>query len=247
MINLITENIDILVKSDKFNLKGSIYYTSKTPTKAPFLLYLPGFRHHRGNYLVKFFTEKFAYAGYYVLSYDYRGHGETEKQTGPSWYNMIPQIFTDIHIVLEWIIQYQADRILKNKIALFGRSLGGAIILSHGFIDERAKLLIALSTRYDYNTIRGRYKSVEEQEGGGIIDKISPKSFLRRDPSNNERILIAHCKDDDIVPFENSNQIREHLGLNNENVIEFETGGHTFSGKREEILKYSLDFLKRLY
>ena len=246
MTELITENIDIPVESDNFNLKGSIYYTSKTPIKAPFLINLPGFMNHRGNYLVQFFTEKFANAGYYVLSYDYRGHGETKKQTGPRWDKMMPQIFTDIHIVLEWIIKIQANRLLKNKIALFGRSLGGAIILSHGFIDERAKLLIALSTRYDYNTIRGRYKTVEEHEGEEIIDKISPKSFLGKSPTNNERILIAHCKDDDTVPFENLHQIKEHLGLNDENVIEFETGGHTFSGKREEIFKYSLDFLKRL-
>ncbi|KKN84272.1 hypothetical protein LCGC14_0290860 [marine sediment metagenome] len=246
MTQLITENIDIPVNSDNIKLKSSIYYTSKTPEKAPFLLNLPGFLNHRGNYLVKFFTEKFANEGYYVLSYDYRGHGETKKQTGPRWAEMIPQIFTDLHIVLEWIIQNQANRLLKNKIALFGRSLGGAIILSHGFIDERAKLLIALSTRYDYNTIRGRYQTIEDQKGEDIIRKISPNSFLRKDPLNNERILIAHCKDDDTVPFENLLQIKKHLGLNDENAIEFDSGGHTFSGKREEIFKYSLEFLKRL-
>ncbi|MCK4284939.1 MAG: hypothetical protein KAX18_02000, partial [Candidatus Lokiarchaeota archaeon] len=144
-------------------------------------------------------------------------------------------------------IQKQAYRLLENKIALFGRSLGGAIILSHGFIDERARLLIALSTRYDYNTIRGRYQTVEEHEGEDIIKKISPKYFLKKDPINNERILIAHCKDDDRVPFENLIHIKENLGLNDENVIEFDTGGHTFSGHREEIFNYSLKFLEKIY
>jgi len=247
MTELITENIDIYIKSDNINLKGSIYYTSRTPDKAPFLLNLPGFMNHRNNYLVKFFSEKFANAGYYVLSYDYRGHGETKKQTGPRWDTMISQIFSDIHVVLDWIIQKQAYRLLENKIALFGRSLGGAIILSHGFIDERARILIALSTRYDYNTIRGRYQTVEEHEGEDIIRKISPKYFLKKDPINNERILIAHCKDDDRVPFENLAHIQEHLGLNDENVIEFDTGGHTFSGHREEIFNYSLKFLEKIY
>ncbi|GAG91978.1 unnamed protein product, partial [marine sediment metagenome] len=85
MVEFITENIDIHVKLDNLNLKGSIYYTSRTPDKAPFLLYLPGFMIHRKNYLVKYFSEKFANAGYYVLSYDYRGHGETLKQTGSRW------------------------------------------------------------------------------------------------------------------------------------------------------------------
>jgi dipeptidyl aminopeptidase/acylaminoacyl peptidase len=246
MTELILENINIPIESDHINLKGTIYFSSNTALKAPWIVNLAGFMNHRESYLVKYFSERFANAGYYVLSYDYRGHGETKKETGSRWYEMMPQIFSDIHVVIEWIIINQASRLLDEKIVLFGRSLGGAIILSHGFIDERAKLLIALSTRYDYRTIRGRYPTVEEHEGEEIISKISPKSFLKSDPLNNDRILIAHCKDDDTVPFENLNQIKEHLELNDDNVIEFDSGGHTFSGHREEIFKYSLEFLKKL-
>ena len=243
---MITENVDIPIKSDNINLKGSIYYTSKTPNKAPFIVNLAGFMHHRENYLVKFFSERFANAGYYVLSYDYRGHGETRKQTGSRWDQMITQIFSDIHIVLEWVTESQSNRLLENKIALFGRSLGGAIILSRGYIDERAKILITLSTRYDYETIKGRYKEVEEEEREEIIRKISPKYYLKKDPVNNDRILIAHCKDDNIIPFKNLHEIKEHLGLSDENVIEFDTGGHTFSGYRNELFILALEFLKKL-
>lgn len=246
MTEIITENIDIPIESDHINLKSTIYYSSNTPSKAPWIVNLAGFMNHRKSYLVKFFSEKFAEAGYYVLSYDYRGHGETQNETGNKWFEMVPQIFSDIHFVLKWIIEIQAERLLKNKIALFGRSLGGAIILSHGFIDEKAKILIALSTRYDYTSIRGRYRAVEEKEGDEIINKISPKSFLKKDPRNNQRILIAHCKDDDTVPFKNVYLIKEHLGLPDENVIEFDTGGHTFSGHRDDIFNQALEFLKKL-
>ena len=246
MVDIDTENIDIPILSDDIALKGSIYFSLNTPPKANWIINLAGFMNHRESYLVKFFSEKFANAGYYVLAYDYRGHGETQKETGTRWDRMIPQIFSDIHVVIEWIIKNQAKRLSDNKIALFGRSLGGAIILSHGFIDERAKILIALSTRYDYRTIQGRYQSVEDYEGEEIITKISPKHFLKNEPRNNERILISHCKDDDTVPFENFIQIKEHLGLNNENAIEFNTGGHTFSGHREEIFNIALNFLKNL-
>ena len=246
MTDLITENIDIPVRSDNIVLKGSIYFTLNTPPKAPFIVNLPGFMQHRENYLVKFYSERFANKGYYVLSYDYRGHGETQKQTGSRWDQMITQIFSDIHVVIEWIIQNQSKRLLENKIALFGRSLGGAIILSHGFIDERAKILIALSTRYDYRTIQGKYQGIEEGEREEIMSKISPNNFLKKDSLNNDRILIGHCKDDERIPFENLYQIKENLGLSDENVIEFDTGGHTFSGHREEIFNYSLEFLKKL-
>lgn len=244
MSRIIIENVDIPV--DNINLKGSIYSTSGTPSKAPWIVNLAGFMNHRESYLVKYFTEKFANEGFYVLSYDYRGHGETKKETGGNWFEMVPQIFSDIHPVIEWIVKVQSKRLFEKKIALFGRSLGGAIILSHGFIDERAKILIALSARYDYQTIRGRYQSVEEKEGEEIINKISPKSFLKKDPRNNQRIMIAHCQDDDTVPFDNLNHIKEHLGLNDENVVKFASGGHTFSGHREEIFNYSIEFLKRL-
>ncbi|MFX1313441.1 MAG: alpha/beta hydrolase family protein, partial [Promethearchaeota archaeon] len=148
--------------------------------------------------------------------------------------------------VLKWIIENQSKRLLEDKIALFGRSLGGAIILSHGFINKTAKILISLSTRYDYEQLKGVYNEIDEEDGEDIVRKISPKNFLKKDPMNNQRILIAHCKDDDRVPFENLHHIQEHLGLSDENVIEFDTGGHTFSGHREDIIKYSLKFLKKL-
>lgn len=244
---MIVENVDIPVQLDNIFLKGSIYYTPKTPVKAPWLINLAAFKHSRENYLVKFYSEKFANAGYYVLSYDYRAHGETKNQTGSNYFKMIPQIFSDIHVVLDWVVQNQSTRVLENKIALFGRSLGGAIILSHGFIDERAKTLISLSARYDYDTVKSRYKKrILDKKQDNYIRKFSPKFFLRKDQMNNERILLVHCKDDEIVPFNNLYQIRDRLGLSSENVIEFATGGHTFKGHREEIFKYSLEFLKKL-
>lgn len=239
MENIIVENIDIPVKSDNINLKGSIYYTYQTPAKAPFLINLAGLLDHRDSYFVKYYSEKFAQAGFYVLSYDYRAHGETKKQTGSRWDKMVLNIFEDIHVVINWIIEKQFERLLSNKIALFGRSIGGAIILTHGFIDERAKILIALCTRYDYSTTNITFP--EE-----IIQKISPKYFLKNESSNNERILIAHCKDDNRIPFENVNLIKNHLNLKEENVITFESGGHSFKGHRDEIFKFSLEFLKNL-
>jgi len=238
MEDIIIENIDIPVNSGNINLKGSIYYTLDTPSKAPFIVILGGLRDYRETPFVKSYTENFAKAGYYVLSYDYRAHGETKKQTGSIWYKMILQIFSDIHIVIDWIIETQFNRLLEEEIILFGRSMGGAIILTHGYIDQRAKKLIALCTRYDYHTTAVKFQD-------DIIKKISPKYFLKEDPLR-KRIFIAHCKDDQRIPIENFYQIKEQLGLNDENAIEFETGGHSFKDHREEIFKYSLEFLKKL-
>lgn len=239
MKSLIIEDVDIPTRDDEILLKSSIYYTDNTPKMAPFIVNCPALLEHRNSKFVKSFTEKFADAGYYVLSYDHRGHGETAKQSRKKWARMIPQIFNDIHSVIDWILEQERKRLLGKKIALFGRSFGGAIILTHGYIDERVKKLIPLCTRYDYSTTQVRFSESD-------IRIMSPKYYIKNDPSNNERVLLAHCKDDDRIPFKNVIQIKNHLGLKDSNVLIFETGGHSFKGHRDEIFKKSLDFLKSM-
>ncbi len=238
-MNLKVENITIPIRSDISSLKGSIYYTINTKPEAPFVVILPGFLENRTSGFVKYYAKKFAKTGYYTLSYDYRAHGVSKSNYGIRRDKIFPLIFSDIHVVLEWIFKFQSSRLLADKIVLFSRSLGGAIALSHGFIDERAKILIVLSARYDYHTTK--IKIPEE-----IVKEISPHYFLKKNPMNNERILIAHCKDDNRIPFQNLVQIKDRLGLDDDNTIIFDTGGHSFKGHREEIFKYSLEFLKKL-
>jgi dipeptidyl aminopeptidase/acylaminoacyl peptidase len=241
MEDIIVEDISIPVDDGKIFLKGSIYYKNNTPKKAPWIINLAGFMDHRESKFVKIFSEKFANAGYYVMSYDYRAHGETAKQTGKNALKWIDKIFLDISKVISWILNVQKDRILENKIALFGRSFGGAIILTQGFIDRRAKFLIALCTRYDYATVSRKGINFSEER----IKKMSPKYFLRPDSSNSNRILIIHSKDDEIIPFENLYQIKEQLGLSNENIIIYETGGHSFKGNRDNLFNEAIKFLNK--
>ncbi|MBY9008252.1 MAG: alpha/beta hydrolase [Candidatus Lokiarchaeota archaeon] len=239
MNNLEIENIDIPIKGEDLFLKGTIYSDSNTPKKAPFIINLAGLLDHRESFFVKYFTEKFVDAGFYVLSYDYRAHGETKKQTGSRWDKMAVQIFTDIQIVIDWVLIHQSLRLLEKKIILFGRSMGAAIILTQGFLNKKVKALIALCARYDYHTTTIKFQ--EE-----IVQKISPKYFLKNEPSNNKRILIAHCKDDNRIPFSNLSQIKKKLGLNAENVIEFEEGGHSFKNQRDFLFNVTLKFIKKI-
>ncbi|MFX1498685.1 MAG: alpha/beta hydrolase [Promethearchaeota archaeon] len=239
MGDLKIENIDIPIMSANINLKASIYFKEKDH-KAPFVINLPGLLDHRESYFVRYYSEKFAEAGYYVLSYDYRAHGETKKQTGhKSWYRLVVDIFKDIGVVIEWVIKNQSKRLLNEDIILFGRSLGGAIILTYGFVDERVKKLISLCTRYDYSSTSVKFSD-------DIIKRISPKYFLKKMDNNGDRILIAHCKDDNRIPFENVYLIKTHLGLEDSNVLIFNEGGHSFKGHREELLQYCLKFIKNL-
>lgn len=231
------QNVDIPIKGESISLKGTIYSTSIVSRKAPWLINCPGLLNTRESSFVKYFSEKFARAGFYVLSYDYRAHGETAKQTGKNWLKLLPKIFSDLNKAIDWLIQTHREQILKGNVNLFGRSLGGAIILTHGFKDDRVKKIIACCTRYDYHSV-SKLRFPEE-----VIKQISPVYFLNNSPDNKNRILIAHCRDDGRIPFENLNLIRNHLNLPEENVLIFEEGGHSFKGHREEVFQKALKFL----
>jgi dienelactone hydrolase len=240
MESIIEEKIDIPLPNEELNLKGSIYYSFKSPKKAPFVINCPAFLEHRDSKFVKGFTERFAKAGYYVLVYDHRAHGETAKQSGSNWLKYIPEIFSDIQKVISWIFRFQKNRLLNDCIFLFGRSIGGAIVLTSGYKDKRVRKIIANCARFDYATVE-RFRFSEEN-----VKIMSPKYSLKKSESNNDRILISHCKDDDVIPFFNLNQIKNQLGLSDENTLEFETGGHSFKGHREELFLKILDFLKKI-
>ncbi|MHA1149606.1 MAG: alpha/beta hydrolase family protein [Promethearchaeota archaeon] len=238
MTDITEELIDIPIEEDNILLKSSIYHSDSTPQKAPFVLNLPGLMDHRDSYFVKFYTEKFAEAGYYVLSYDYRAHGETAKQTGKNWLKLLDNIFFDLHKVIDWLFTNQSNRLWDDKLILFGRSLGAAIILTQGFKNSKAKLLIALCARYDYGKFHIKFPP-------NVIKHVSARYNLSKSPLNNERILIAHCRDDERIPFENMMSIKEHLGLSDENIITYNDGGHSFKGHREELFDKVLEFIKK--
>ena len=237
------ENIEIPIKENNITLMGSIYFTRNTPLRAPWVVILGGFLEHRESKFVKYFIEKFVFDGFYVLSYDYRGHGKNEVNINKfELYKKTPKIFSDIHDVISWLLENQSHRLVDENIILFARSYGGAIALTSCFKDRRIKYIIALCTRYNYLTVQLK---IPDNLKKSMVKLISPKWFLKKDLSNNKRILIAHCKDDNRIPFENVLQIKDHLGLNDENVLIYEKGGHSFEGNKDDLFNRIIEFLNR--
>ncbi|MFX0023361.1 MAG: alpha/beta hydrolase family protein [Candidatus Hermodarchaeota archaeon] len=244
MKNLEFEDVDIPIKTANIKLKGTIYYTLETPSKAPWIIILSGFLAHRGSDFVKEFIERFARVGYFVLSYDYRGHGENINNADKfELYKLTPKIFSDISKVVDWVIESQSKRILDRKLYLFGRSYGGGIVLTYGFKDKRLKKLIALCARYDYSTVQLK---IPDDLKINMSKIISPKYFLTKTSNNNERVFIAHCKDDKRIPFNNVLEIKDHLSLREKNVVIYENGGHSFEGHKDHLFKCIIEFLKEI-
>lgn len=238
MEDISVEDIDIPIEGEDLVLKGSIYFSSKTPSEGSWIINMPGLLDHRESYFVKLYSEKFTTEGFYVLSYDYRAHGETAKQTGKNWLKNLSAIFSDFNYVIDWLFKTQKKRLNTNKVYLFGRSLGGAIILTRGFRDERIKKLIALCTRYDYHSVANI--SFPEE----IIKEVSPIYYLEERKSNINRILLSHCEDDPRIPFKNLSFIKNHLNLPDSKVIIYKDGGHSFKNHRDDLFEKCLEFLK---
>ncbi|MBN1803016.1 MAG: hypothetical protein JW891_16015 [Candidatus Lokiarchaeota archaeon] len=110
--------------------------------------------------------------------------------------------------------------------------------LTKEILDERAKVLISLCARYDYHTYTGLKLSEE------VIHEISPRYYIKEYPNNKNRILIAHCRDDKIIPFSNLVQIQQKLQLSDDNVIIYDSGGHSFKGDKSDLFTRILKFLR---
>lgn len=110
--------------------------TVKEGEKLPTIILCHGFAGVK-EMLLPPYAEKFSNEGFAVLSFDYRGFGESEGEQGA----LIPQNqVTDIRnaiTFLETIPEVDAD-----KIGLWGSSYGGANIISTALIDKRVKCLV---------------------------------------------------------------------------------------------------------
>ena len=68
------------------------------------------------------------------------------------------------------------------------------------------------------------------------------------DVDNNYRVMLAHCKDDEIINYENFEINRKFLNLNPKNYIVFEKGNHSFAGMETALIgKMLLWFWQRGY
>ena len=107
-------------------------------------------------------------AGYVVLTYDFRGQGESEGKLDP------PQAATDLGTALAYL---RAQRSVDTtRVGLVGASMGGMASVIVAADDPGVRTVIAISSPPD---AAGQYP-------GQVIDQLSPRPFLAlgcdRDP-----------------------------------------------------------------
>jgi len=182
---------------------------------------------HRIDYLLMF-----SRLGYATLIFDYRGYG---KSTGtPSEEGT----YRDASAAWYWLTQTRG--IKPGDIVYVGESLGGAVA-SWLAVTRPPRALVLMST----------FTSVPDL-GARIYPFIPVKLISRFSYDNLSRIrqirvplLVAHSRDDDIVPFAQGREIFE--AANEPRLFLELRGGHNdgFIFMREEWVKTLAEFLER--
>jgi alpha-beta hydrolase superfamily lysophospholipase len=123
-------------------------------------------------------------AGYVVLVFDFRGHGQSEGKLDP------PNAAVDVNTALAYLrSRHQVD---ERRIGLVGASMGGLASVIVGASDPDVRIVVAISTSPE---AAGQYP-------GRVIHQLSPRPFL-----------AIGCDEDPITRPERVRQLYEAAGV----------------------------------
>ncbi len=143
--------------SEGYLIKGLLYIPEKGEEQYPVIIMCHGFAGVK-ELLLPGYAEKFVNAGYMVLTFDYRGFGESEGVAG----RLIPkEQIVDIRNAITYI-ETRTDT-NSNRIGLWGTSLGGTNVISAAYEDKRVKCIAVQLTFGDGERVILGDKSEEDK------------------------------------------------------------------------------------
>ncbi|AZF15606.1 MULTISPECIES: alpha/beta hydrolase [Pseudomonas] len=132
-------------------------YPSTSVIPAPVLVLCHGFCGIQ-NVVLPEFAFAFAQAGYNVITFDYRGFGESGGERGRLQTKM--QI-EDIHAVVNWVSQQPSFD--TSRIGLWGTSLGGCHVITVGAQNPLVKCIISQTAFADGEILITSAMSIKEE------------------------------------------------------------------------------------
>ncbi|WP_108652725.1 UilS family quorum-quenching N-acyl-homoserine lactonase [Dongshaea marina] len=123
--------------------------------------------------LLPAYAEKFSQAGYLVLTFDYRGFGESEGESG----RLVPEMqVQDIHAATDWLLAQPG--VDPQRVVLWGSSFGGANAIVAAAEDSRIKCVLAQLTFADgERVITGQMGEEEKQKFLATLEKMRAKKL----------------------------------------------------------------------
>ena len=205
------EKLEVVFRtSDNLNIKGDYYfYQNKTELKQPLIILIHQFRSSRQQWN-KDFIDSLVNNGYKVLTYDIRGHGESDKIKS-DLSNLLTdkeQAPKDLDAIFKWAkIQMGID---TSRIGVAGTSIGASLALYTRYF-LGAKTIIGIS---------GGKKSFEGITG--IDERTMGAGMAARRVSS--VFFICGSKDNDYIKEEES--ILENFVMEPKQIKIFESEKH---------------------
>lgn len=220
-----------------------------------FLLVCHGFRGAKENGgRIYPFAEQVKEIGGGVLAFDFSGSGKSE---GEFLYMTLRRQADDLGSVMDYIkVRYNVP------LVLLGRSFGGSTVLAAG-ADEQVMACILWSTPVFLsetftamlpdaykNLSAGQIVHIHDDAGDYELDAGFLQDLLTQDMDQylaalgDKKVLLIHARDDEVVPVENAEYIKQKLKQAKLHIID--DAGHRFLQQKERREKLTLEWLEKI-
>ncbi len=229
--------------------------SAKVKLKSSIIVICHGFSDTKET--LQYYYFPLVYQGYIVLAYDARGTGKSKKLGKRS--DFLKRI-EDFKKVIEWI--NLEKELSELKIYSIGFSIGAISVLCGGFLNNRIKKIIAISSMSYYKQNIPKHnpvvmlsyllKSVKLFPNKEENEKLSPYLVInsaKKDLSKEEwkklsrRVMLVHCKNDKVIKFKNFEENRILLETPERNLIILKKGGHSQKKNESSLVGATLSFL----
>ncbi|MDD3875156.1 MAG: alpha/beta fold hydrolase [Bacteroidales bacterium] len=193
-----------ITTSDELTLKGWLYKPREQSSKAIILS-------HSGNGNMADLIEiasNFVTLGYYVITYDYRGYGESSDFTINNNFYMYAQFEFDLNAAIDYTKRYLSR---ARTIHLWGVGMGAGLSLAVGANRNEISGVIADSP---YSTLEGIKSSIADATGQNVLlplgfnrVAIEPEYALKEKGQNLQKVLFIVGDEDEIYTTRNIREL----------------------------------------
>jgi fermentation-respiration switch protein FrsA (DUF1100 family) len=188
--------------------------------------------------------------GFVALTFDNRGHGETEGEFGP-------RVIMDIGRLSRWVAE--RPEVDERRVALRGSSMGGLLAIHVAAVTPQIAGVIAIcpaSERMLLDDVRQVARGEPAPAGSALasmrVDALGLAAWLEEQDVRNavtllgaKPLLIVHARDDEVMPYEFSKELYA-LAEEPKRLLLLEGGDHRSAQHDAEVQGESLRWLTRV-
>lgn len=191
-------------------------------------------------------ASNFVSLGFYVLTYDYRGYGESADFTINNNFYIYAQFEKDLQGAINWVRKYQSK---MKVIDLYGTGIGGALSIAVGTSRPEIHQVIADSP---YSTLEGIKKRIKEKRNLDILLPLGFNKYLLEPYYALEKngtaiysvMLICGEIDDLVAPADMKELVKLQKNRSQLYIVKGVTARETFTKDKNAYFEQIREFLR---